>query len=216
MERARYIVIEGPVGVGKSILCRHLARRLNARLVSDPSEENPFLPRFLQDRRKFAFQAQTYFLLRRFQQQEALKQQELFSRNIVADYLFARDALFAHLTLDRDELLLYRKVYDLLDLQVVKPDLVVYLEIGAEALLYRLRRNNPKLERFLRGPFLEELVRSYNSFFFNYRETPLLVVRSTEIDLSGSETDREDLVQEILRMGKGVKHFVPLRTGDPD
>ncbi len=210
MDPARYIVIEGVVGVGKSALMRHLARRINARMVFDPTEENPFLDRFYQNPRKYAFQTQVYFLLRRFQQQEELKQQDLFARNIVADYLFARDALFANLCLDRDELILYRKVYGLLDVQVVKPDLVVYLEIGADALLQRLRRHAPKVERAIRGKYLEDMIQTYNNFFFNYQETPLLVIRSSNVDIVGSEQDREELTREILRMGKGTKHFIPL------
>ena len=216
MEPARYIVIEGVVGVGKSPLMRHLARRINARMVFDPTEENPFLDRYYQNPRKFAFQTQVFFLLRRFQQQDALRQQELFAQNIVADYLFARDALFASLCLDRDELLLYRKVYELLDVQVVKPDLVVYLEIGADALTHRLRRYDPKLERAIRGKYLEDMIQAYNSFFFNYQDTPLLVIRSSDLDIVGSERDREEVIREILRMGKGTKQYIPLGSGHSD
>ncbi len=216
MEPARYIVIEGVVGVGKSAMMRHLARCLNARMVFDPTDENPFLARFYQNPRKYAFQTQIFFLLRRFQQQEELKQQELFARSIVADYLFARDALFASLCLDRDEHILYRKVYDLLDVQIVKPDLVVYLEIGAEPLLERLRQYDPRLERAIRGKYLEDMIQAYNSFFFNYQETPLMVIRSSDIDIVGSEEDREELTREILRMGKGTKHFIPLGSARAD
>ncbi len=216
MDPARYIVIEGVVGVGKSALMRHLARKLNARMIFDPTDENPFLDRFYQNPRKFAFQTQVFFLLRRFQQQDELRQQELFARHVVADYLFARDALFASLCLDRDELLLYRKVYDLLDVQVVKPDLVVYLEIGADALTARLRRYDPRLERAIRGKYLEDMIQAYNSFFFNYQDTPLLVIRSSDLDIVGSEADREEVTREILRMGKGTKQYIPLGSGRPD
>jgi deoxyadenosine/deoxycytidine kinase len=212
MERPRYIAVEGPVGVGKSALARVLADRLGARLVEESPEENPFLRAYFQDRKKHAFQAQLFFLLSRFQQQQALFQQDLFSRSTVAEYLFARDRVFASLTLGPDELTLYDRVYELLGPRVVKPDLVVYLQARTEVLLGRVRRRGREYERSIDAPWLEGLAKAYSDFFFHYEETPLLVVNASDIDLEGSPDDLEALLAVVRKHRKGTQHYVPLGT----
>ena len=212
MERPRDIAVEGPAGVGKSALARVLAERLGARLVEENPEENPFLRAYFQDRRKHAFQAQLFFLLSRFQQQQALFQQDLFSRSTVAEYLFARDRVFASLTLGPDELALYDRVYELLGPRVVKPDLVVYLQGRTEVILSRIRRRGRDYERSIDGAWLEGLAKAYNDFFFHYDDTPLLVVNTSDIDLEGSPDDIEALLAVVRKHRKGTQHYVPLGT----
>ena len=212
MERPRYIAVEGPAGVGKSPLARVLADRLGARLVEELPEENPFLRAYFQDWKKHAFQAQLFFLLSRFQQQQALFQQDLFSRSTVAEYLFARDRIFASLTLGPDELALYDRVYELLGPRVVKPDLVVYLQARTDVLLARIRRRGREYERSIDAAWLEGLAKAYNDFFFHYEDTPLLVVNASDIDLEGSPEDVEALLAVVRKHRKGTQHYVPLGT----
>ncbi len=212
-DRPRYIAIEGPIGVGKTSLAQILAERLAARLVLEPIEENPFLAQFYDDARKFAFQTQLFFLLSRFQQQQVLHQQELFSRSTVADYLFAKDRIFAALTLDQNELALYDRLFGALGPRVVKPDLVIYLQARTEVLVQRIRRRGRAYERQIDPAYVESLATAYNVFFFHYEETPLLVVNTSDIDLVDSAEDVEALVTVIRRHRKGTQHYLPGRRG---
>ena len=211
MERPRYIAIEGPIGVGKSALAQILGERLEGRLVLDAVDDNPFLASFYGDRKKHAFQTQLFFLLSRFQQQQDLFQQDLFTQSTIADYLFARDRIFASLTLDAHELALYDRIYALLGPRVVKPDLVVYLQARTDVLLSRVRKGGRDFERHLDAAYLEALARAYNEFFFHYDETPLLVVNASDVDLGAAE-DVDSLVNVIRRHRKGTQHYVPLGT----
>jgi len=210
MERARYIAVEGPVGVGKTTLATALAERLGGRTVLEAVEENPFLASFYQDRRKHAFQAQLFFLLSCFQQQQQLFQQDLFSQVTIADYLFAKDRIFASLTLEPDELALYDRVWELLGPRVVKPDLVVYLQARLDVLHARIKRRGRAFERHFDADYLEALARAYNDFFFHYTETPLLVVETSEIDFVRSQADLAQLLAVIREHRGGVVHFKPL------
>jgi deoxyadenosine/deoxycytidine kinase len=214
MDRPRYIAVEGPIGVGKTALAEVLAGRLGARLLLEPADQNPFLPGFYSDRRKHAFQAQLFFLLSRYQQQEQLSQQDLFSRSIVSDYVFARDRIFAALTLSPDELVMYERVYALLGPRVVRPDLVVYLQARGEVLQQRLRRRAQARERPLDAGWLDEVAKAYGSFFFHWEETPLLVVNTNEVERLDEEGEElEALLAVIRKHRKGTQHYVPLRTG---
>ncbi len=212
MERARYIAIEGPIGAGKTTLANALVERFGGRLVAEPVEENPFLGSFYEDRRKYAFQTQLFFLLSRFQQQQQLFQQDLFNQVTVSDYLFAKDRIFATLTLHPNELALYEQVYALIGGRTVRPDLVVYLQARQEVLLARIRRRGRAIERNLDAEYLEALSKAYNDFFFHYEETPLLVVNASDIDLEGNPEDVEALLAVIRRHRKGTQHYVPLGT----
>jgi deoxyadenosine/deoxycytidine kinase len=212
IERPRYIAVEGPVGVGKTTLARILSERLGGRLVEENAEENPFLRGFYQDRRKHGFQAQLFFLLSRFQQQQSLFQQDLFSQSTVADYLFARDRIFASLTLEPDELALYERVFELLGPRVVKPDLVVYLQARTDVLLARVRKRGRDYERSIDASWLDALAKGYSDFFFHYEDTPLLVVNVSDVDLEGNPADAETLLTVIRKHRKGTQHYVPLGT----
>lgn len=213
MERPRYIAIEGPIGVGKTTLAQVLAERLGARLVLEQPEENPFLPAFYADRRKHGFQAQLFFLLSRYQQQQALVQQDLFASATVSDYLFAKDRIFAALNLEPAELALYQQIYELLGPRVVQPDLVVYLQARTDVLLGRVRKRGREYERAVDGGYLDALAKAYNDYFFHYDDTPLLVVNTSDIDIEGSAEDLEALLTVIRRHRKGTQHYVPLGSG---
>ncbi len=211
----RYIVVEGPIGVGKSSLAGILAERFAARKVMEVVEENPFLSSFYGDRAKFAFQTQMFFLLSRFKQQQALFQQELFSSVTVSDYLFAKDRIFACLTLDQNELALYDRVFEALGPRVTRPDLVIYLQARLDVLLYRIKKRGREFERKFDAAYLEDLVKSYNEFFFHYSETPLLVINTSDIDFVNNEADLENLMTVIRKMKKGTQHYLPLASKRP-
>jgi len=210
MERPRYIAIDGPIGAGKTTLASLLVERLGGRLVAEPIEENPFLVGFYEDRRKFAFQTQLFFLLSRFQQQQTLFQQDLFGQITVADYLFAKDRIFAALNLEANELALYEQIFALLGGRIAKPDLVIYLQARQEVLQSRIRRRGRPFERHLEPEYLDALAKAYNDFFFHYDEAPLLVVNTSDIDL-GVDADADALLSVIRRHRSGVQHYNPTR-----
>src|ERR1700730_2772711 len=197
------MVVEGPIGVGKTSLTRTLSKRFNARSVFELVEENPFLASFYQDRNKHAFQTQLFFLLSRFKQQQELFQQELFSQVTVSDYLFAKARIFASITLDSNELALYERVYEHLGPRVLKPDLVIYLQARIEVLLARIKKRGREFERKLDVDYLAELSRTYNDFFHRWDETPLLVINTSDIDFVESEDDMDDLMRAIARCKAG-------------
>ena len=210
MAKAKYIVVEGPIGVGKSSLAKILANEFQARTIFERIEDNPFLPKFYKSRETFAFQNQTFFLLNRYQQQMELAQHDLFNQNVVADYLFAKDQIFATLTLSAEELNLYQQIYALLNTRVPKPDLVVYLQARPEVLYKRVKKRDKKYERSVTFEYLTEVAQAYNQYFFHYDETPLLVVNTSEIDFVASSKDLADLIKEINNMGAGTQHYIPL------
>jgi deoxyadenosine/deoxycytidine kinase len=207
--RGGYIAVEGPIGVGKTSLARILAREVKGRAVLEEAEDNPFLARFYQDPDKYSLPVQLYFLLTRYNQQRELAQQDLFAQATVADYLFAKDRIFAGLNLAPDEMALYDNVYRLLDAQMAKPDLVVYIAARVEVLAQRLRRRNRDFELHISLDYLEQVSSAFRDFFFYYEETPLLVVDTSEVDFVEDSDDLRDLIREIDQAGAGVQHFVP-------
>lgn len=210
MKSARYIVVEGPIGVGKTSLARLLAEELNARAIFEHVEENPFLKKFYDEPGAYAFQAQLFFLLSRYRQQRQLAQQDLFNQSTVADYLFAKDQIFAQTNLDGDELALYRQMFNLLDARLPKPDLVVYLQARSEVLMERLRKRDRDYERRISPEYVQRIAEAYRDFFFYYEETPLLVVDVSSVDFVANSDDLADLIREIRSMGQGVQHYIPL------
>lgn len=210
MEEFRYIAVEGPVAVGKTALADRLASRLDAALVLDEGD-NPFLPDFYAARAGAAFQAQLFFTLARHRQQTALRQSDLFSQLTVGDYLFDRDKIYAYLNLDDNELFIYQRIYELLAQDVPSPDLVIYLQTPTDVLRRRLRdraRTNPDAPA-LEDEYVRELNEAYNHFFFHYNATPLLVVETSQFDLSWGDEALDDLVKQLRGMGRGTRYYVP-------
>jgi deoxyadenosine/deoxycytidine kinase len=206
--RPRYIAVEGPIGVGKSSLAEILAESLGARLVSEDPGGNPFLASFYRDPRRYALSAQLFFLLQRYGQQADLAQGSLFEPGgLVADYLFAKDHLFATLTLSPDELALYDRVYQALRPRVAAPDLVVYLHARAEVLLERVEKRGRSEEKPIRREYLREVANAYSEFFFAYNDSPLLIVDASEIDFVGNAEDRAALLEVIAQTRAGVNHW---------
>ncbi len=206
----RFISIEGVIGAGKTSLARKLKEKLNAQLILEQFEVNPFLEKFYGDRRRYAFQTQMFFLINRFKQQEQLNQENLFTEYIVCDYLFDKDKIFAYLNLSGEELKLYEALFPLLLRNLRKPDLVVYLQSSVDRLMYNIKRRNRKVERNLTMNYIEELSEAYNHFFFRYSETPLLIVNSSEIDFVNSEEDFNELFKQIFREDRGfTEYFKP-------
>jgi deoxyadenosine/deoxycytidine kinase len=206
----RYIAIEGPTGVGKSLLADRLGSRLDATVVLDETE-NPFLADFYAERPGSGFQAQLFYTLSRHRQQSALRQSDLFSQLTICDYLFDRDKIYAYLNLDDNELFIYQRLYELLVADMPSPDLVIYLQMPTDVLKRRLHereRANPELYS-LGDDYVRELNEAYNHFFFHYDATPLLVVETSQFDLSWGEEALADLEKQLHGMGKGTRYYVP-------
>jgi deoxyadenosine/deoxycytidine kinase len=206
----RYIAIEGPIGVGKSSLAKILAQKYASRLVKEEVAGNPFLERFYENPRKFAFQTQLFFLLSRYRQQRELAQGDLFEAGLVCDYILAKDKIFALINLEDDEVSLYESIYKLLVSTLPKPDLVIYLQARPEVLLSRVRKRGIAYERNISLDYLRTLSDAYNEYFFHYNETPLLVVNTSEIDFVESPRDLEHLVREVKSVKRGTQHYIPL------
>jgi deoxyguanosine kinase len=209
----RYIAIEGPIGVGKSSLAKILAQKTASRLVKEEVEGNPFLERFYENPRKYAFQTQLFFLLSRYRQQREVAQGDLFEGGVVCDYILAKDKIFALINLEDDEISLYESIYKLLVSTLPKPDLVVYLQARPEVLLSRVRKRGIAYERNISLDYLRTLSDAYNEYFFHYNETPLLVVNTSEIDFVESPRDLEHLVREVKSVKRGTQHYIPLGSG---
>ena len=209
----RYIAIEGPIGVGKSSLAKILAQKYASRLVKEEVAGNPFLERFYENPRKFAFQTQLFFLLSRYRQQRELAQGDLFEAGLVCDYILAKDKIFALINLEDDEISLYESIYKLLVSMLPKPDLVIYLQARPEVLLSRVRKRGIAYERNISLDYLRTLSDAYNEYFFHYNETPLLVVNTSEIDFVESPRDLEHLVREVKSVKRGMQHYIPLGSG---
>jgi deoxyadenosine/deoxycytidine kinase len=214
MERANNIVVEGPIGVGKTSLVHMLADRFEARTVLEKYEKNPFLEDFYSNRRRYAFQTQLFFLLSRYQQQSEMIQTDLFKKSVVSDYIFAKDKIFAQINLNENEMVLYNQIYNLLNSKIPKPDLVIFLQAEVDVLLQRIRNRNHTYEKGLTAEYLKELIKAYNDFFFYYNETPLLIINTTEIDFVNRPDDFENLVKEILQSKRGTQYYVPLSSND--
>lgn len=205
----RYIVVEGVIGVGKTSLTKLLATRASGRLNLEVVEENPFLAKFYHDRSAYAFQTQIFFLLSRFRQQQQLFQHDLFSSTLISDYLFAKDRIFANLNLGDEELALYNQLATILEQRVLKPDLVVYLQARTEVLLQRIHWRGRTFERDIDPGYLDALNGAYSYFFHHYKDSPLLVVNTDNLDFVNVPGDFEMLYEQICSEFTGTRYFAP-------
>ena len=209
MDKFRYLVVEGPIGAGKTSLARRLAARLSADLVLEQPEENPFLSRFYQDMPRFALPTQLFFLFQRARMLEPLTQPDMFGRPAIGDFLLDKDPLFARLTLSADELALYQKIYESLRPRTAAPDLVIYLQAQPATLVERVRRRAAGYERGISDEYLATLAESYARFFYHYDGAPLLIVNSENLNFVERDADFELLVSRV-RLMKSRREFFNL------
>ena len=209
-DSSRYIVIEGPIGVGKTSLAKKLAGSLSADVLLEEVYENPFLERFYRDGQSAALPAQMFFLFARARQIEDLRQADMFANVRVSDYLFSKDQLFAELNLSADELNLYNQVTSSLDIEPPVPDLVIYLQSSVDALLERIARRGILFERAIDRRYLERVTEAYARFFHAYNDGPLLIVNASQIDPINNEADYAQLFQQIERTTGGRHFFNPV------
>ena len=209
---AYYIAIEGVIGVGKTSLAKILSQRLNSRLILEKFEENPFLSDFYQNRQRYAFQTQLFFLLSRYRQQLEVSQTDVFHRSIVTDYIFAKDRLFAYINLDEKELHLYDQLYTILSKEITKPDLVIYLQADTDRLMKNIDLRDRDYERDMDRDYIDSLNQFYNQYFFHYNDTPLLIINTTEIDFVNKKEDLDEVMKYIQQPPLGTKYY---KAGTP-
>lgn len=209
-EAPGYIIVEGPIGVGKTSLARRLAVTFNSELLLERAEDNPFLERFYQYPRQAALPTQLSFLLQRVRQVGHLRQGDMFRGRLIGDFLLEKDRLFAQLTLDDDELHLYEQVYDNLTVAAPRPDLVIYLQAPVEVLLERIKKRGISYERLIESAYLQRLADAYAHFFYHYDRSPLLIVNAADIDWVENEQDYGELVERVRRTRSGRHYVNPL------
>jgi len=204
-----YIVVEGPIGVGKTTLAKRLAKKFNTELMLELATDNPFLPRFYSDPKSVALPTQLYFLFQRAKQIESLRQTDMFKPVQVSDFLMEKDKLFASVTLDEDELFLYNEVYDKLTLDAPEPDLVIYLQAPLDVLMQRIIERGLDYERPINRNYVKKISDAYIEFFYYYTSSPLLIVNTDDFDLSNSNKDFELLLDQIQNISPGKHYFNP-------
>jgi deoxyadenosine/deoxycytidine kinase len=209
----RYIVIEGVIGAGKTTLARLLTERFDAQLVLEEFEENPFLPRFYDDPKRWGFQTQLAFLASRFRQQKSLLERSLFHQVVISDYTFDKDRIFAHVNLEGDELQLYESLYTLMEQATLTPDLIVYLQSTKERLLQNIAKRNRSYERNIDPDYIGTLNDAYNYYFFRYTKSPLLIVNAAEIDFVANPDELEELIRQIATTTyPGTTYYNPIAS----
>ena len=205
-----YIAIEGPIGVGKTSLAELLSKELGARLVLEDFEDNPFLPDFYNDPERFGFQTQLFFLLQRYRQQQDLRQVDMFQKLLITDYMFVKDRLFASLNLDDKEMHLYDTVASLLERNIIRPDLVIYLQADTDVLMKNIAKRGRNMERNVTWEYIDALNQVYTEYFFRYQDTPLVIINTDNIDFVENEKDLKEVIDYIRQPASGTKFFNPV------
>ena len=207
---SKFIIVEGPIGVGKSSLAKKLAQTFGSALLLEKPVDNPFLQRFYKSPKRFALSTQLFFLFQRVRQVADLKQEDMFMSGRVADFMIEKDPLFAQVTLDDEEFRLYQQVYKTLTIEAPKPDLVIYLQAPVEVLQIRIKKRRVKYESAIEASYLQRLIDAYTAFFHRYSDTPLLIVNAAKIDPIENEQHYSALVEHICRIDAGKHFFNPL------
>lgn len=207
-----HLAVEGVIGVGKTSLANLLAERLNARLVLEQFEENPFLPDFYDDPQRYAFQTQLFFLLSRYRQQQDIRQPDLFHRLVITDYMFVKDRLFASLNLEEKEMTLYDSVARLLEKTAAQPDMVIYLQADTSRLMERIGQRGRNYERQISRNYLDALNEVYNEYFFRFQDCPLMIINTNDIDFVNDPGDLEEVIGYIRQPVSGTRFFNPARA----
>tara|TARA_X000001036_G_scaffold261935_1_gene243484 strand:- start:8289 stop:8930 length:642 start_codon:yes stop_codon:yes gene_type:complete len=210
MRNLYYIAIEGPIGVGKTSLAQLLSKELGARLVLEDFEDNPFLPDFYNDPERFGFQTQLFFLLQRYRQQQDLRQVDLFQKLLITDYMFVKDRLFASLNLDDKEMHLYDTVASLLERNIIRPDLVIYLQADTDILMKNIEKRGRNMERNVTWEYIDALNQVYTEYFFRYQDTPLVIINTNNIDFVENKSDLKEVIDYIREPVSGTKFFNPI------
>ena len=210
MRNLYYIAIEGPIGVGKTSLAQLLSKELGARLVLEDFEDNPFLPDFYNDPERFGFQTQLFFLLQRYRQQQDLRQVDMFQKLLVTDYMFVKDRLFASLNLGDKEMQLYDTVASLLERNIIRPDIVIYLQADTDVLMKNIEKRGRNMEKNVTWEYIDALNQVYTEFFFRYQDTPLVIINTSNIDFVENENDLKEVIDYIRQPVSGTKFFNPV------
>ena len=210
MRNLYYIAIEGPIGVGKTSLAQLLSRELGARLVLEDFEDNPFLPDFYNDPERFGFQTQLFFLLQRYRQQQDLRQVDMFQKLLITDYMFVKDRLFASLNLGDKEMQLYDTVASLLERNIIRPDIVIYLQADTDVLMKNIEKRGRNMEKNVTWEYIDALNQVYTEYFFRYQDTPLVIIKTNNIDFVENENDLKEVIDYIRQPVSGTKFFNPV------
>ena len=209
MRNLNYIAIEGPIGVGKTSLAKLLSKRLSAKLILEKFEDNPFLSEFYNDPTRFAFQTQLFFLLQRYQQQQDIRQVDMFHNLLISDYMFIKDRLFASLNLDDKEMNLYDSIANMMERNVINPDLIIYLQADTATLMKNIDKRGRNFESNISYEYINELNEIYTEYFFRYNDTPLVIINTNNIDFVHNPDDLNQVIQYIKQPVSGTKFFNP-------
>ena len=210
MRNLYYVAIEGTIGVGKTSLANLLCEKLGAKLVLESFEDNPFLSDFYDDPERHAFQTQLWFLLQRYQQQQELRQIDMFQNLVITDYMFVKDRLFASLNLSEKEMSLYDTVANMMEKNVIHPDLVIFLQADTDTLMKNISTRGREFEKNLSEDYLDALNQVYNEYFFRYQDTPLVIINTNNIDFVNNNEDLEEMINYIRKPVAGTKFFNPI------
>ena len=210
MKNLYYIAIEGAIGVGKTSLASLISMELGSRLILEEFDDNPFLGDFYTDPERYAFQTQLFFLLQRYRQQQELRQLDMFQSLLITDYMFVKDRLFASLNLNENEMHLYDTVANLLERNIIKPDLVIYLQADTNTLMKNIEKRGRKMEQEITWEYIDALNQVYTEYFFRYQDTPLVIINTDNIDFVENEKDLKEVMDYIRQPVSGTKFFNPV------